>query len=97
MNPFRVRTWFATRGLKVRKTGLVDTPPYPDSLGFRDMRLHRKNVDLNKIDWESRTIGWMKSGQYPLKIKLLHGFERLPLPFPVKLFYAHLFYVLAEK
>ena len=97
MNPFRVRRYFQGCGLRVLKTGLVDTPPYPDSLGFRDMRLHRKNVDLNEIDWESRTIAWMKSGRYPAKIRLLYFFEWLPLPFPVKLLYAHLFYVLAEK
>ena len=35
---------------------MVDTPPYPDSLGIRDMKLHRKNVDLNKIDWDSRKL-----------------------------------------
>jgi len=97
MSPFWVRDWFIARGLRVLKTGVVDTPPYPDSLGFRDMRLHRMNVDLDKIDWDSRTLGWMKSGHYPLKLKLLYFFEWLPLPFRVKLLYAHLHYVLAEK
>jgi hypothetical protein len=79
------------------RTGAVDTPPYPDSLGFRDMRLHRMNVDLNKIDWDSRTVHWMKAGRYPLKIRLLYLAERLPLPFPLKLLYAHLFYVVGAK
>lgn len=97
MNPFRVARYFRRNGLRVVKTGAVDTPPYPDSLGFRDMRLHRMNVDLDKIDWDSRTLGWMKNGRYPLKIKLLYLCEALPLPFVIKLLYAHLFYVLAEK
>jgi len=97
MNPFLTRRWFADRGLRVLETGVVDTPPYPDSLGFRDMKLHRMNVDLDKIDWESRTIGWMKSGRYPPKLKFLYFFEWLPLPWVVKLVYAHLFFVLAEK
>jgi len=96
MNPFKVRRYFRERGLNVIRTGAVDTPPYPDSLGFRDMRLHRMNVDLNKIDWDSRTIHWMKANRYPLKLKLLYFFEWLPLPLFMKLFYAHLFYVLAE-
>lgn len=96
MNPFRVRRFFERMGLRILRTGAVDTPPYPDSLGIRDMKLHRKNVDLNKIDWDSRTLGWMKSGQYPLKLELLYFFEWLPLPFRLKLLYAHLFYVLAE-
>ncbi|MCF6290875.1 MAG: hypothetical protein L3J03_07760 [Desulfobacterales bacterium] len=97
MNPFFVREYFSKNGLAVLKTGVVDTPPYPDSLGIRDMRLHRMDVDLNTIDWDSRTVHWMKAGRYPHKIKLLYLFEQLPLPFLAKLLYAHLFYVLAEK
>ena len=97
MNPFHVAGFFRQQGLKVLRTGVVDAPPYPDSPGIRDMKLHRKRVDLLKIDWASRTIGWMKSGKYPLKLKLLYFFEWLPLPFLIKLIYAHLFYVLAEK
>jgi hypothetical protein len=97
MSPFFVRRYLAQRGLQVVRAGVVDTPPYPDSLGFRDMRLHRMNVDLNTIDWDSRTIHWMKRGEYPLKIKLLYVAERLPLPWVIKLVYAHLFWVLARK
>ena len=97
MNPFHVRRFFGNNGLRVIRTGAVDTPPYPDSLGIRDMKLHRKNLDLDKIDWDSRTIEWMKEGRYPLKLKLLYFFEWLPLPFQLKLVYAHLFYVLARK
>ena len=96
MSPFHVRRYFESHGLRVVRTGVVDTPPYPDSLGFRDMRLHRMNVDLNKIDWDSRTVGWMREGSYPTKIKLLYLAEAAPLPFLVKLLYAHLFWVLAE-
>lgn len=97
MSPFFVRRYFERRGLRVVRAGVVDTPPYPDSLGFRDMRLHRMNRDLNKIDWDSRTIRWMKSGRYPSKIKLLYLAEALPLPWVVKLLYAHLFWVLGRK
>jgi hypothetical protein len=97
MNPFLTTRYFRDRGLKILRTGVVDTPPYPDSLGFRDMKLHRMNVDLDKIDWESRTLGWMKEGRYPPKLKFLYFFEWLPMPWRVKLLYAHLFFVLAEK
>ena len=96
MSPFFVKRYFERHGLKVVRRGVVDTPPYPDSLGFRDMKLHRMNVDLNKIDWDSRTIGWMKSGDYPPKLKFFYFFEWLPLPFLIKLIYAHLFYVVAR-
>lgn len=97
MNPFFVRRLFDEQGLAVVRTGVVDCPPYPDSLGFRDMRLHRMNVDLNTIDWDSRTIHWMRQGAYPTKIHLLYLAERLPLPWQVKLLYAHLFWVLARR
>ncbi len=97
MNPYYVKRFFQSQGLKVLETNVVDTPPWPDSLGIRDMKLHKKNVDLNKIDWHSRTIDWMKQGKYPLKIKLYYLIECIPLPFVLKLPYAHLFYVLAEK
>ncbi len=97
MSPFFVRRFFRKRGLSIERTGVVDTPPYPDSLGFRDMRLHRMNVDLNQIDWDSNTIRWMKRGEYPAKIRLLYLAEALPLPWFVKLVYAHLFWVLARR
>lgn len=96
MNPFHVARYFREHGLCVRQQGIVDAPPYPDSLGFRDMRLHRMNVDLNEIDWDSRTLGWMQADRYPLKLHLLYLFERLPLPWRLKLIYSHLFWVLAE-
>jgi hypothetical protein len=97
MNPFRVRRFFEDHDLTVVRTGVVDCPPYPDSLGIRDMKLHRKNVDLNKIDWDSRTFAWMRSGQVPLKLRLFYLVEKLPLPWHVKLAYAHLFWVLGAK
>ncbi|MBF0448845.1 MAG: hypothetical protein HQL67_11645 [Magnetococcales bacterium] len=96
MNPFYTANFLRNQGLSVVRIGAVDTPPYPDSLGFRDMRLHRMNVDLNTVNWDSRTIGWMKSGRYPYKLPALYLAERLPLPLWLKLAYAHLFYVIAE-
>lgn len=97
LNPFYVSRYFRNNGLKIIKVGIVDAPPFPDSLGIRDMKLHRKATNLNKIDWESRTIQWMKKGRYPLWLKFFYLFEILPLPFRFKLVYAHLFYVLAGK
>jgi SAM-dependent methyltransferase len=96
MNVFHVRRFFKEQGLQIVDNGVVDCPPYPDSLGFRDMRLHRMNVDLDKIDWDSNSIHWMKAGVYPPKIKWLYLAEQLPLPWQVKLLYAHLFWVLAK-
>jgi hypothetical protein len=92
-----VSQFFKDHCLNIVQCGVVDTPPYPDSVGFRDLRLHRMNVDLRGLDWDSRSIAWMESGQYPLKIRLLYLFERLPLPLFLKRYYAHLSYVIAEK
>jgi len=97
MNPHYVSKYFSNKNLKIVKTGVVDVPPFPDSLGIRDTRLHKKHMHLNTLEWESRTIQWMQSGKYPLLIRLLYLFEMIPLPFRVKLLAAHLFYVLAEK
>ena len=97
MNLFHVRRQFEESGLKIVKAGFVDMPPFPDSMGIRDLKLHRKEMDLNKADWDSRTLTWMKRGAYPVRIKLLYLFERLRLPFPLKLMASHLFYILAEK
>ncbi len=95
MDLFSTRRILAAAGLTVVESGVVDAPPYPDSLGIRDMRLHRKGVDLSGLAWRSRTVEWMRSGQIPARIRLMYLVERLPLPLPLKLIYAHLFYVLA--
>ena len=51
----------------------------------------------HKIDWDSRTINWMKEEKYPNKFKFYYAIENLPLPWILKLPYAHLFYVIGEK
>lgn len=97
MDPFYVSSFLENTGLRIVKTGTVDAPPFPDSIGIRDMRLHRKNLDLSGIAWKSRTIEWMKKGKYPRRMGFYYLFEKLPLPFRIKLLQAHLFYVLAQK
>ncbi|MEO5377692.1 MAG: class I SAM-dependent methyltransferase [Magnetococcus sp. DMHC-6] len=97
MNPFYTRRWLQGQGVRVVAQGVVDAPPYPDSLGFRDLRLHRRNEDLHQLAWESRTVDWMQKGVYPRKLFWLSLGERLPLPWPLKLFYAHLFWIVVEK
>ena len=87
-------------GLNIEKVGLVDTPPWPDSIGFRDIRLHRlmleHGVDLAKVDWTSDYVDYLKLNRFPLWIKLVHAFESIPTPYFLKQFYAHLFYILAS-
>ena len=69
----------------------------PSSLGFRDIRLHRMNVDIDKIDWHPTIVDYIKQRNYPIWIKAIWAFEKLPVPMIVKLPYSHLFYVLGNK
>lgn len=83
--------------LKIVKKGYVDCPVWPDSLGFRDMRLHRNNITFENVDWESPFTEMVRSNNFPTWLKLVHKWERIPM-FPIiKTLYSHIFYVIAEK
>ena len=40
-SPFKTAQFLRSAGLKKIRWGVVDCPPWPDSPGFRDLRLHR--------------------------------------------------------
>jgi len=83
-------------GLRVVKRGYVDTPMWPDSLGFRDMRLHKSNINSFNTKWKSPYTDMMKTGEFPLWMKLVYAWESIPM-FPIiRTLYAHIFYVIAE-
>lgn len=84
-------------GLKIVETGFVDCPVWPDSLGFRDVRLHRMNVDFSQVDWEAPYVDMLKSNIFPLWMKAVYVVERIPFPKFIKSIYAHINYTLAEK
>lgn len=98
--PKRICHMMKDQGMHIVKVGFVDTPPWPDSIGFRDIRLHRltmeKGLDLSKIDWTSDYVDFLKSNHFPLWIRLLYTFESIPMPYFLKQFYAHLFYVIGN-
>jgi hypothetical protein len=98
--PKSIKNMMEKHGIAVEKYGYVDTPPWPDSIGFRDIRLHRlqmeKKIDLSKISWNSSYIDFLEINQVPTWIKLVYAFECIPTPFFLKQFYAHLFYVLGN-
>lgn len=95
--PGKVKRFFMENGLKRCKFGVVDCPPWPDSLGFRDVRLHRSHKDLRTVDWHSNTVDYMLEGKYPKWIKMVYCFESIPVPRILKLPYSHIFYVLGRK
>lgn len=83
--------------LKIVRKGFVDCPVWPDSLGFRDMRLHRQQKDFNRVQWESPYVDHLVSGGFPLWIRRVYAWEKVPNPSFIKTGYAHLNYVVVEK
>ena len=98
-SPFWVKRYLKKRGLKIVKFGVLDTPPWPDSLGFRDLRLHRlsKENKHTEIVWEIPILKYIKDNNYPAWIRIVYFWERFPVPILIKIFYSHLYFVLAEK
>lgn len=98
--PKRIKDMMKDQGMEIEKVGFVDTPPWPDSIGFRDIRLHRlameNKLDLSKIAWKSDYVDFLESNHFPLWIRLVYAFESIPMPYFLKQFYAHLFYVIGN-
>ena len=96
--PKRLAKFMRTQGgLRIVKIGVIDCPFWPDSLGFRDIRLHRQGVVEMKTDWKSNTLGWMRMEKYPAWIHGVYAFESIPMPLFIKYIYAHIFYIIGEK
>ena len=76
--------------------GFVDCPVWPDSLGFRDVRLHRMNVDFNTMDWETPYTQMLAQNRFPLWIKLVYLVEKLPMPKKIKSIHSHINYTIAK-
>lgn len=84
-------------GLKIVATGFADCPIWPDSLGFRDVRLHRLNIDFNLMEWNSDYPEMLKNNKFPLWVRLVYLVEILPLPSFLKTLHSHINYTIAEK
>lgn len=95
--PYFVVNLLKEKNLDIIKLGVVDTPPWPDTIGFRDIRLHRMNLNVEDIEWETNTLKYLKEENYPLWIKFIYLFEKIPMFRPVKYLYSHLYYVIVKK
>jgi len=95
-SPFFLKDFFKNNGLKEIKLGVVDCPFWPDSVGFRDIRLHRSNKKFDNLNWDVPYIRYLKEG-FPKWIKMVYFFEKLPLPIILKYPYSHIFYVIGKK
>ena len=91
-----IRKRLEEHGLTIVETGFVDCPVWPDSLGFRDVRLHRMNVDFNTMDWETPYTQMLAQNRFPLWIKLVYLVEKLPMPKKIKSIHSHINYTIAK-
>ena len=92
-SPSYLKNFFKINGLKNIKTGVVDCPVWPDSVGFRDIRLHKNNITFDNVDWIVPYIDYLKNNKYPSWFKYVYFVERLPIPLFMKYIYAHIFFV----
>lgn len=93
---FHLKKLFKQADLKIKEIGVVDCPPWPDSLGFRDVRIHRMGGKLDKSSFP-QIVDYLDKGNLPFWMKLVYKIETLPLPLFLKTFYAHVFYLIGEK
>ncbi len=89
-SPFYICRRFKQLGFEQPRWGVVDCPPWPDSPGFRDLRLHRRGE--RNCSWVSPYIQYLASGKFPAWMRAVYIGERLPIPAVLKLPYAHLYY-----
>ena len=85
--------------LEVRlvESGVVDCPVWPDSIGFRDIRLHRSGKSFKDVNWNVPYIKYLKNNKFPRWFEYVHAIEKFPFPIQLKYLYAHIFYLIGEK
>jgi len=92
-----VQNLFRKNGLKIYEYGTIDSPPWPDPVGFRDVRLHKKGINKGLYPWKVPVVDFIKHNKFPLWMNFLRSYD-LPLRKGYwKLPFSHLFYVIGEK
>lgn len=96
-NPSYLKKIFKKNGLTNNKVGVVDCPIWPDSVGFRDIRLHKSGITFDNVEWQVPYVDYLKNNKFPSWFKYVYFIERLPMPLFLKFIYSHIFFVLGEK
>ena len=92
-----VKRLMLKNGLKISEYGTIDSPPWPDLVGFRDVRLHKKGISKVEYDWIVPIVNCIKTDKFPFWMNLLRTYD-IPLRKGYwKLPFSHLFYVIGEK
>jgi hypothetical protein len=96
---WNIRKWFKLHGLAITEAGAIDTPPWPDPVGFRDVRLHKRFAPQEQTlpQWEVPVVEYLRTGGLPAWIRMLALYD-IPLRRGyLKLPFSHLFYVIGSK
>jgi len=92
-----VKRLMLNNGLKIFEYGTIDSPPWPDPVGFRDVRLHKKGIKKIEYDWVVPVIEYIKTNKFPFWMDLLRTYDISFRKGYWKLPFSHLFYVIGEK
>lgn len=93
-------------GLTIEEEGVLDVPPWPDTVMPAAELLRRLGVRSQRLEGRFSGDGWQWStmdyylGKRPELEQIIDGYsflERLPLPWRLKVMWAHHRYVLARK
>ncbi len=92
-----VKNLMKNNGLKIHEYGTIDSPPWPDPVGFRDVRLHKKGISKGAYDWKVPVVDYIKNNKFPRWMNLLRSYDITFRKGYWKLPFSHLFYVIGEK
>jgi SAM-dependent methyltransferase len=95
--PGSVKRLYREAGIRPVKINVLDSPPWPDPPGFRDVRLHR-NLPQGETttEWRVPVVDYYLEDSFPRWMRILSRLEDLPIPRQLKYPVSHLFYVLGE-
>lgn len=98
-----VERLFRLTGIKVKESGAIDSPGWPDPSGPRDIRLHKRfgsgKEELPKVkpDWEVPFLEYVRTDNYPSWMRTIGKFDMAFRKGIIKLPISHLFYVLGKS
>jgi len=92
-----VKNLLTRNGLSIHEYGTIDSPPWPDPVGFRDVRLHKKAISKGVYDWRVPVVDYIKNNRFPMWMNLLRSYDITLRKGYWKLPFSHLFYVIGEK
>lgn len=95
--PWIVIRLFRNVGLRIFEAGTIDSPPWPDPVGFRDIRLHRRGATHVPFEWEVPAMHYIEEDRFPFWMHALRAYDLRLRKGWTKLGFSHLFYVLGEK